>query len=100
MLYVPPTGDEHEDDLRQQIRLNIGALSKMSDVWRSASCAYTQVRSVAQEIYRSKKAQHVNPGYWVGLSQAEMMSSIDADESIMSEIDNLQPPMTSILPVV
>lgn len=49
-----------EDDLREQIRLSIGALSKLSTVWRAAARAGGQVRGVAQEIYRAKKAQQVS----------------------------------------
>src|ERR1700733_4082647 len=43
---------EHDDDdLRQQIRLNIGALTRLSEVWRAACTASGQIRSVAQDIY-------------------------------------------------
>lgn len=52
-----------EDDLREQIRLSIGALGKLSAVWRAAARAGGQVRGVAQEIYRAKKAQQVSGSY-------------------------------------
>ncbi|KAI1768912.1 hypothetical protein GGR53DRAFT_517579 [Hypoxylon sp. FL1150] len=78
-----------EDDLRQQIRLNIGALNKLSGVWKAASNASGQVRGVAQEIYRAKKAQQSNPSFWVGFTQEEILSSVAADENIMSEIDTM-----------
>ncbi|KAI1373352.1 hypothetical protein F4677DRAFT_220387 [Hypoxylon crocopeplum] len=78
-----------EDDLRQQIRLNIGALNKLSNVWKAASTASAQVRGVAQEIYRAKKAQQSNPSFWVGFTQEEIISSMAADEGIMSEINTM-----------
>ena len=80
---------QDEEDLRQQIRLNIGALNKLSAVWKAANTASGQVKGVAQEIYRAKKAQQINPAFWVGFTQEEMISSLNADEGIMSEIDTL-----------
>ncbi|KAK3295613.1 uncharacterized protein B0H64DRAFT_417276 [Chaetomium fimeti] len=76
---------DDEDHLRQQIRLNIGALNKISKVWKAADTAWGQVKGVAQEIYREKKAQQISPAFWVGFTQEQMMSSISADEGIMSE---------------
>ncbi|KAI0006899.1 hypothetical protein F4779DRAFT_594561 [Xylariaceae sp. FL0662B] len=78
-----------EDDLRQQIRLNIGALNKLSDVWKAAANASGQVKGVAQEIYRAKKAQQSNPSFWVGFTQEEIISSMATDEGIMSEINTM-----------
>jgi hypothetical protein len=86
-IYFIPHDD---DDLRQQIRLNIGALNKLSEVWKAADTASGQVKGVAQDIYRAKKAQQHNPVYWVGFTQEEVINSIAADENIMQEIDNLQ----------
>ncbi len=80
---------QDEEDLRQQIRLNIGALNKLSDVWRAAATASGQVRGVAQDIYRAKKAQQINPAFWVGFTQQEMINSLNADEGIMSEFDSM-----------
>lgn len=85
-LYFVPHDD---DDLRQQIRLNIGALNQLSGVWKAASMACGQVRGVAREIYRSKKTQAELPGFWMGLSQEQVMTSMATDESIMTEIDAL-----------
>ncbi|KAI1213317.1 uncharacterized protein F4807DRAFT_470701 [Annulohypoxylon truncatum] len=80
---------QDEDDLRQQIRLNIGALNKLSNVWKAASNASGQVKGVAQEIYRAKRAQQNNPTFWVGFTQEEIISSMAADEGIMSEINTM-----------
>lgn len=80
---------QDEDDLRQQIRLNIGALNKLSATWGAAARASGQVRGVAQDIYRAKRAQQDNPHYWVGCgySQEQIISSMAADDGIMSEIN-------------
>lgn len=86
LYYYGPDGD----DLRELIRLNIGALVRLADVWKAARSAGGQIKAVAQEIYRSKKAQQISPAFWVGFSQEEIMTTIAADESIMSEFDNLQ----------
>ncbi|TEA15437.1 hypothetical protein C8034_v002478 [Colletotrichum sidae] len=83
LFFVP-----HDDDeLRQQIRLNIGALNKLSGVWKAAATAAGQVKNVAQEIYRTKKASQINPSYWQGFTQEEVMDSIAADETIMQDIE-------------
>lgn len=80
-----------EDDLRQQIRLNIGALNRLAGVWRAADTARGQVKGVAQEIYRNKKQLQMNPQFWTGFTQEEMMNSIAADDSIFQEVESLQP---------
>jgi len=86
-----------DDDLRQLIRLNSAALNEMSEVWKAANTAAGQVKHVAQDIYRTKKAQHENTAYWVGLTQEEVMNNIVADESIMQEIERL-PVMPNLMP--
>ena len=78
-----------EEDLRQRIRLNIGALNKLSPVWKAAQRASGQVKSVAQEIYRAKKAQQDNPSYWVGFTQEQIISSMADDDGIMGEINTI-----------
>lgn len=81
--------DDAEDDLRQQIRLNIGALGRLSSVWKAAGTAAGQVTGTARDIYRAKKAQQISPAYWVGFTQQEMIESLNADEGIMSEFNNM-----------
>jgi hypothetical protein len=84
---------QDDDDLRQQSRLNIGALNKLSSVWSAAANASGQVKGVAQEIYRGKKAaQQNNASFWVGFTQEEIVSSMAADETIISEITNMLQP--------
>ncbi|CAK7273944.1 hypothetical protein SEPCBS119000_005917 [Sporothrix epigloea] len=82
---------QDEGDLRQQIRLNIGALNRLSEVWKAANTASGQVKGVAQEIYRAKKAQQINPAFWVGFTQDEMIDSLNTDEGIMSDFESILP---------
>ncbi|KAI9167508.1 hypothetical protein HJFPF1_03636 [Paramyrothecium foliicola] len=86
MFFVP----RDDDDLRQQIRLNIGALKEMATVWQAAERTKHQVRDVAQEIYRLKKQQQENSQYWLGWTQQQMLDSIATDESIIDDIENIQ----------
>ncbi|KAM0454059.1 hypothetical protein ACHAPV_005763 [Trichoderma viride] len=81
-----------DDDLRQQIRLNIGALNELSAVWGAADRARGQVKGVAQEIYHIKKEQQKNPQFWLGFTQEDVINSIAADESIISNFDDMTPP--------
>jgi hypothetical protein len=87
LFFIP----HDDDDLRQQIRLNIGALNHLSEVWVAADRARGQVKAVAQEIYTVKKQQRSNSEFWLGLSQEEMLNRIATDDSIISEIESFQP---------
>lgn len=78
-----------DQDLREQIRLNVGALQYLSSVWSAASRAGDQVRSVAQEIYHAKKQHQNNSQYWIGFTPDAMMSSIAVDDSIISDIERI-----------
>ncbi|KAI0527726.1 hypothetical protein F5B22DRAFT_1458 [Xylaria bambusicola] len=89
---------QDEEDLRQQIRLNIGALNKLSSVWRAAETAGGQVKGVAQEIYRSRKAQQNNPQFWEGLTHEQIRSTMSVDEGIMSEINLLPSAPEQVMP--
>lgn len=83
VFFVP----HDDDDLRQQIRLNIGALGQLSSVWSAAERARNQVRAVARDIYQLKKQQQSNPQYWLGYSQQDMINSMAADDGIITEIE-------------
>lgn len=78
-----------DDDLRQLIRLNMGALAGMSKVWRSARTASDQVRSVAQAVYAAKKTLQLDSPatYWLGMTQEEIASAVLTDETIISEVE-------------
>jgi hypothetical protein len=78
----------HDEDLKQQLRLNTGALKTLSQVWPAAGKAFGQVKGVAQEIYAGKK-QAAELGYWAELSDEEIMRSIIEDQTIMEELQML-----------
>lgn len=86
VFFVP----HDDDDLRQQIRLNIGALNQLSTVWAAADRARNEVRAVARDIYQLKKQQQNNPQYWIGYSQQDMLSSMTADDNIINEVENAE----------
>ncbi|RDL37212.1 Zn2 DNA-binding protein [Venustampulla echinocandica] len=78
-----------DDDLKQQLRLNIGALKTLWQVWPSAGKAFGQVKGVAQEIFAAKK-HAAEVGYWSNISsQDEVMRSMVEDQNIMDELQLL-----------
>jgi hypothetical protein len=79
----------HDDDLKQQLRLNTGALRTLWQVWPSAGMAFGQVKSVAQEIYAAKK-QAAEIGFWASLTEDEVARSMIEDQNIMEDLDLLQ----------
>ncbi|KOS19453.1 Maltose fermentation regulatory protein MAL33 [Escovopsis weberi] len=87
LFFVP-----HDDDnLRQQLSLNIGALHKLSQVWGAASRARGQVQGVAQEIYQIKKQQQRDPDYWLGFTEEQAMSSLATDDEILRTFIESEP---------
>jgi hypothetical protein len=76
----------HDDDLKQQLRLNTGALKTLWQVWPSAGMAFSQVKGVAQEIYAAKK-QAAEVGFWANLTEDEVMRSMIEDQTIMEELE-------------
>ncbi|TVY22851.1 Transcription factor [Lachnellula hyalina] len=81
-LLMPLT---HDDDLRQQLRLNTGALKTLWQVWPSAGRAFRQVKGVAQDIFAAKK-QLVENGYWPTLTDEDVMQNMIQDQSILDEL--------------
>lgn len=79
----------HDDDLRQQLRLNSGALKTLWQVWPSAGNAFGQVRGVAQEIYQAKK-EAAERGFWGVLSDDDVMRSIIEDQGIIAEFQMIE----------
>jgi hypothetical protein len=98
-LYFVPQDD---DELRQQIRLNIGALNEVSRVWQAAERTRGQIKSVAQDIYRLKKQQQQQESsqYWFGFTQEQMLQSMATDDSIINDIERTQgvPPALIMTP--
>ncbi|KAG6025320.1 hypothetical protein E4U41_001537 [Claviceps citrina] len=86
LFFIP----HDDDDLRQQVRLNIGALNRLAEVWGAADRARGQVKAVAQEIYKVKKQQRSNTQFWLGLSPEVMLNTIATDDSIISEIESFE----------
>lgn len=78
----------HDDDLKQQLRLNTGALKTLWQVWPSAGKAFGQVKGVAQEIHREKK-RAAEVGFWGELTDDEVMRSMIEDQTIMEELQLL-----------
>ncbi|KAK2589978.1 hypothetical protein QQS21_012343 [Conoideocrella luteorostrata] len=86
LFFIP----HDDDDIRQQVRLNIGALNRLSEVWGAADRARGQVKAVAQEIYKVKKQQRSNPELWLGLSSEDMLNTFATDDSIINEIESFE----------
>jgi hypothetical protein len=78
----------YDDDLKQQLRLNTGALKTLWQIWPSAGRAFGQVKGVAQEMYAAKK-QAAEVGYWSSLTEDEVMKSLINDQSIMEDLQLL-----------
>ena len=80
----------HDDDLKQQLRLNTGALKSLWQVWPSAGQAFGQVKGVAQDIYKAKKqAAAVGFGDWGTFTEDEVIRSMIEDQTIMEELQLL-----------
>ncbi|PBP16701.1 c6 zinc finger domain containing protein [Diplocarpon rosae] len=77
-----------DEDLKQQLRLNTGALKTLWQVWPAAGQAFAQVKRVAQEIYAGKK-QAAEIGYWANLTDDEVMRSMIEDRDIMEDLQLL-----------
>lgn len=78
-----------DDDLKQQLRLNTGALKTLWQVWPSAGQAFGQVKGVAQEIFTIKK-QQAEVGFWTNYTNDEILRSVIDDRAIMEELQLLE----------
>lgn len=72
-----------DENLKQQIRLNTGALKTISDVWPSAHKVQHQIKGVAQEVFTSRKAA-AEEGFWNTFTDDEMLQSMIEDQAIIS----------------
>lgn len=79
-----------DDDLRQILRLNIGALNELSKVWPAAERAKGQIRAVASEIFEAKKEVQQAPQFWMGLEQGLVNGTLEADMAIIEEVEGEQ----------
>jgi hypothetical protein len=73
----------YDENLKQQIRLNTGALKQLAEAWPSATRVAKQVKGVAQEVFASRKLA-ASEGFWGVLSEEEMLRSIIEDEGIIN----------------
>jgi hypothetical protein len=79
---LPLSQDEH---LKQQIRLNTGALKSLAEVWPSATRVGNQVKGVAQGVFASRKLA-AEEGFWGNFSEEEIVRSMIEDEVIINGI--------------
>jgi len=73
----------YDENLKQQIQLNSGALKSLAEAWPSATRVAKQVKGVAQEVFASRKLA-ASEGYWGTLTDDEMMRSMIEDEGIVN----------------
>ena len=78
-----------DEDLKQQLRLNTGALKTLWQIWPAAGKAFGQVKGVAQEIFAAKK-QAAEIGYWMNFTAEEAMRGVIADENLMTDLQFLE----------
>lgn len=60
--------------VKEHIRLNIGVLKTLANVWPVAGTVMGQVRGVARELFASRKA--LNSGYWNAVTREEMLQNL------------------------
>jgi len=77
-----------DDDLKQQLRLNTGALKTLWQIWPAAGQAFGQVKGVAQEIFSAKK-HAAEVGFWGSFSNEDVMRSVVEDQGYMEELQLL-----------
>lgn len=72
--------------MKEQIRLNAGALKAIADVWPSARLGFGQVTKAAQKIYANRK-DAAGDIFWRDFMQDDVMT--DLIESAISVEDPL-----------
>lgn len=83
-----------EQELKEQIRLNAGALKAISDVWPSARLGYRQVTRAGQMIYASRK-DAAGDVFWRDFMQDDIMAGLLEDDPLSGQFLIQNP---SILP--
>jgi len=73
-----------DEDLRQQLALNTGALKTLWEVWPCAGRAWEQVSGVVKEIFNAKKAA-VEAELWGNFVEDEAMGGSLEGESMIDE---------------
>lgn len=77
-----------DDDLRRQLRLNIGALDELSTVWAAAGAVKAQVQQAARELYQAKKAAQATPQFWMGFTNEQVSGFMAGDEWVLGEVEH------------
>jgi hypothetical protein len=60
--------------IKEHIRLNIGVLKTMAEIWPVAKTVLGQVKGVAQELFASRKA--LNNAYWNVVTREEILQGM------------------------
>lgn len=82
-----PQLDSQDENLKQQIKLNSGALKVMGEVWPCAKRVMEQVRAVAGEVLKVRKRRlEEAEGWWRDLewSDEDLVRCIGEDEAIVN----------------
>ncbi|RDW72077.1 hypothetical protein BP5796_08111 [Coleophoma crateriformis] len=78
-----------DTDIKEQLKLNIGAMKDLWRVWPSAGKAFGEVKGVAQDIYTAKK-QAAQVGMWDHFTPDEIIRNMIEDDRIMEEFQEPQ----------
>lgn len=66
--------DGQDDDIKGLIKLDIGALKGLAEIWPIANSCVGQVRGVANELFKSKKALAMHS--WASFTSDEIFAGI------------------------
>jgi len=69
-----------DDDIKQLLKLNTGALKNIATVWEGAGMALGHIQGVAQEFLVEKKRAYA---YWNSLMEEEVMRTMINEEGTM-----------------
>lgn len=75
-----------DEDVKQQLRLCIGALKKLAEIWPGAAASLVQVQGVAQEMFVEKKRLY---GFWNTFNEEDILSSMITDGGDLEIEDNM-----------
>lgn len=78
----------NDDDLKQQLKLNTGALKTLWQVWPSAGRAFGQVKGVASEIWQRKK-EVVERGWWGEVGEEVFIRNMHEEQGYLEELQLL-----------
>ena len=73
-----------EDDLRGHVRLSIGGLKAMGEVWSSAKRVLKQVTGVAQQVFLTRTSA-LNSLIWNSLNNGDIADTFISEEIISDE---------------